>query len=168
MDELSARGKTALTLAILAALLLTGIWFGWSQITRPYPSPLESSPCTSQLVEAGQSITPDRVTVSVLNGSGRNRLARQTMNDLAAHGFAEGELATVSRDTAVAPVAIWAAADDPAAQLVASHLQGTSELIDQPSSYPGITIVLGEEFAGVTEGQESVTAESDTQVCMPY
>jgi hypothetical protein len=168
MDELSARGRTALTLGILAALLLGGLWFGWSQITRPYPSPLESAPCSTQVVQAGQSITPDRVTISVLNGSGRTGLARQSMDDLAAHGCAEGDLGTVSADTAIAPVVIWAAADDPAAQLVASYLRGSSELIDQSSWYPGITIVLGEEFAGVTEGLESVTAEADTEVCMPY
>lgn len=167
MEQLTARGRTILTLGVLAALLAIGLAWGWSKVTEPYPAPLQSAPCTTRVVTAGDTVTPDLILVSVLNAGGRSGLAGDTRGALADAGFGAGELGNAPANAATSRAVIWAEPDDIGARLVATYLGGDVEIVDQPSSYPGITVLVGEGFAGVSEGEPGITAETDGRVCVP-
>lgn len=167
MEDLTARTRTGITLCVLAVLVVAGLVWGWSQVTDPLPEPLETSPCSTRSVRAGETVTPPQVMVSVLNASGRNRLAGDTMRDLTNRGFAFGELGNAPANATTSKAVIWAAPDDVGAQLVATYLRGKVDIVDQPSSRPGVTVLVGPKFAGVRDGTESLTAAEDGWVCVP-
>lgn len=162
-----ARSRSAITLVVLALVLALGVSWGWSRVTDSYPTPLESLPCTDQPVRAGDPVRRDQVMVSVLNASERRGLARKTMNRLMNRNFAEGEIANARASSATAPVVIWGNPEDAAARLVATQFSGRARVVEQPSSYPGITIVLGKSFRGLKKGKKRIIAKADTTVCMP-
>lgn len=167
MEDLTARTRTGITLCLLAVVVGAGLLWGWSQVTEPLPAPLETAPCSNRAVQAGDTVTPSQVMVSVLNAGGRNRLAGDTMNDLTSRGFAAGELGNAPANAATTGAVIWAAPDDIGALLVATHLGGDVDIVDQPSSRPGVTVLVGQEFGGVRNGEESITAADDGWVCVP-
>lgn len=167
MSDLTARGKAALTLGVLAVLFLGGITWAWSEVTEPFPEPLKVAKCTDQPVQVGERIRPQQVLVSVLNASGRSGLAGSTMDGLMGFGFGEGDKGNAPEASATAPAVVWAKRDDPAAQLVASYLGNNVEIVEQSSFYPGITVVVGDDFPGVTKGRRGVTAAKEGWVCTP-
>ena len=122
---------------MLAVLFVASVAWAWSQVTDPFPEPLEVAKCTDQPVQVGERIRPQQVLVSVLNGSERNGLAGDTMDKLAGFGFGEGDKATLGPATASAAAVVWGKADDPAVRLVASYLGNDVKIVDQASSYPG-------------------------------
>ncbi|QYJ02998.1 LytR C-terminal domain-containing protein [Nocardioides panacisoli] len=168
MVDPGARSRSALTLVVLAVALVAAVGWGWSQVTGTLPTPTEDAgPCTDQSIAAGEKVRPAQVTVSVLNASDRGGLAGRTMAGLVNRGFGEGELANARTNSVDAGAVVWASRKDAGAWLVASHLGGKVEIVDQPSSYPGITVVLGADFAGLSKGRQQVTANNDTTVCVP-
>lgn len=167
MVDMAARSRSAVTLAVLGVLLAFGVAWGWSQVTDSYPGALDPAPCTTQQVSAGEQVRPAQVMVSVLNASDRAGLAGQTMNRLKQRGFGAGELANTRAEAATAPVVVWGNPDDAAARLLAIHLGNQAEIVEQPSSYPGITIVLGKNFSGLGKDRKRLRAEVDTTVCVP-
>src|SRR4051794_3862699 len=93
--------KTALTLAVLAALLGLAASWGWSALTAPLP-PLSSAPaCVETAVSPGDAVSPQQVTVSVLNAGKRPGLASRTMTALTDQGFNEGDSGNAPAKTAV-------------------------------------------------------------------
>ncbi len=106
--------------------------------------------------------------VTVLNAGGPNGLASKTMSRLVELGFAEGSLGNAPGTTGPVSAQVWAAdPGDPAAILLASYLGKDVEIVDQPSEYPGVTIVVGKRFNGVKKGNATVTAQKDATVCTP-
>ena len=166
--ELKETGRSAMTLAVLAVIFLASITWAWGRVTEPFPEKIQPAPCTDTLIAAGQDVAPPQVMVSVLNAGGPNGLAGQTMNRLVKHGFGRGTTGNAPRDTGQVSAQVWASdPDDPAAVLLASYLGRGVEVVDRPSAYPGITIVVGKGFKGVRKGHPTVTAESDAYVCTP-
>lgn len=161
-------GRSAITLAVLAVVFLAGITWAWSRVTEPFPERADPSPCTSTLVRAGEDIAPPQVLVTVLNAGGGNGLASETMDKLAGFGFVQGGTGNAPADTGRVSAQVWAEdPDDPVALLLKSYLGKNAAVVDQPSAYPGVTIVVGKQFRGVRKGNPTVTAKADTYVCTP-
>ena len=168
--ELDVKGgsRSAITLAVLAVVFLSALLWGWSRITEPFPERADPSPCTSTLVRAGEDVAPPQILVTVLNAGGVNGLASKTMDKLAGFGFVQGSTGNAPNGTGPVSAQVWAKdADDPAAVLLASYLGKNVEVVDQPSAYPGLTIVVGKQFKGVRKGHPTVTAQTDTYICTP-
>jgi hypothetical protein len=166
--DVSKHTRTLVTLGVLVALFLGGITWAWSQVTEPFPEPLEVSKCTAHPVQVGERIRPEQVLVTVLNASERNGLAGDTMDGLVDRGFGEGDRGNApSSTTKRTGAVVWATPGDPVAKLVASYLGKDVRIVDQPSEYPGIVVVVGDSFTGVIDGRKAVTADAEGTVCTP-
>lgn len=168
MANLEAHARTAATLAVLALVFLGGVAWAWSAVTEPFPDLPEVAPCVDTPVAAGDVIKPDQVLVSVMNAGALDGLARETMDDLVRHGFAQGDRANAPTEDDLAPVEVWTSdPESPAALLVASYLGDDAEILDKPSSEPGITVVVSDDFPGVVKGDKEIEAATDTSICSP-
>lgn len=157
-----------MTLVVLAVVFLAGLTWAWSSVTKPFPERAEAAPCTDTLIPAGEDVAPPQVLITVLNAGGGNGLASETMDRLVEFGFVAGATGNAPASTGTLAAQIWASdPEDPAALLLASYLGKGVKIVDQPSGYPGITIVVGERFKAVTKGNPTVTAQSDSYVCTP-
>ena len=158
--------KSALTLLVLAALLLVaGIW-GWQAATKPFPTSEPPPLCTDVTLLAGTQVFGDQVAVSVFNGSDRSGLAGATMEQLEERGF-------VGADSGNAPakingVQIWS--DEPrnaAVRLVARQFK-SARVVSGEKLGRGIVVVIGESFKSLrTKEVESVTAVESSTFCSP-
>lgn len=156
-------GRSSLTLLVLCLILVVGLAWGWYAVTAPLPASSPDAPvCSEVQVAKGDKITRGDVTVSVLNASAESGLAAQVMEQLVALGFAEGEIANV--DAEVVHAQIWT--DSPAAALVARNLV---EVYLEPTAndYPGVVLVLGTQFDGISKGPGSIKAASAGAICSP-
>lgn len=157
-----------MTLAVLAILFMASVAWAWSQVTDPFPERVAAGPCTDTLISAGEDVAPPQVLVSVLNASGRDGLAGSTMQRLARFGFGRGRTGNAPDGTGPLRAQVWASdPKNPAALLVASYLGENVDIVDRPSGYPGITVVVGKRFKRVTKGHPTVIAKKDTYVCTP-
>ncbi|WP_408897093.1 LytR C-terminal domain-containing protein [Nocardioides sp. R1-1] len=166
--DVKAGSRSAVTLGVLAVVFVASAAWGWSRVTEPFPEKVEPAPCTDTLIPKGDDVAPPQVMVTVLNGGGANGLAGKTMDRLASFGFAAGETGNAPDTGGPVAAQVWSDdPDDPAAVLLASYLGDDVEIVDQPSGYPGVTIVVGKRFRGVVEGHPTVTARKDATVCTP-
>jgi hypothetical protein len=159
--------KTTLTLAVLAALLGFGASWGWSSLTAPLPTTDKAPVCVETAVAAGQTITPEQVTVSVLNAGRRGGLASRTMTDFASAGFNRGSSGNAPARSGVTYAQIWT--DDPqspAVALVASRL-GRAKIVQRPVEQVGVVVVVGDRFHDLAKGVPSVKAAKGTTICSP-
>lgn len=160
--------KTALTLAVLAALLGLAASWGWSALTAPLP-PLSSAPtCVETAVSPGDTVSPQQVTVSVLNAGKRPGLASRTMTALTDQGFNEGNSGNAPAKTAVGYAQIWT--DDPgspAVALVASRFGGRAKVMQHDVNDVGVVVVVGDRFRTLVKGKPSVKAAKGTTICSP-
>ena len=159
--------KTAITLAVLAAMLAFAASWGWSAFTAPLPELAEAPTCVETPVEKGDTVTPEQVTVSVLNAGKRAGLASRTMTALADKGFNEGDNGNAPAKTPVDKAQIWT--DDPqspAVALVASWL-GRVRIVQRDIDQVGVVLVVGDKFRTLAKGKPSVTAAKGTTICSP-
>lgn len=169
MPQLDPRVRTALTLAVLLALIGVGAAWGWSSATKPLPDvgPVSSGPCRSLEVLAGEKVHPEDVVVSVFNGSTRAGLAQRTLALFVDDGFGAGEVNNAPRNSGVTNAEIWAAnPEDPAVQLVASRLKDV-DIIEGPALGAGVVVLVGDKFPGLATGVPFITATSDVEICAP-
>lgn len=167
---MSSIAKSALTLIVLAALLVGGGVWGFSALTAPLPVVNDPPPCDDWTAKAGTKLYPDQVTVSVYNAGTREGLAGRTSRELIGVGFAEGVQGNTENETKVkvATAQVWAPAeDDPAALLIASYLGDGVEIVARDDEAPGIVVVVGDKFTKVAKGKKSVKVAKDTVVCSP-
>lgn len=164
--DMQATARSAATLVVLALIFVAGVAWAWSQVTEPFPDPVDDPDCHDVLIGTGEEVTPGDVLVSVLNGSERDGLAGETMDRLKRFGFGEGELGNAPKIKDSAQ--IWTdEPDGPVARLLASYLGDGVKTVDQASSAPGVTVVVGDEFPGVSKGARGETAGEDIYVCSP-
>ncbi|MBM9458618.1 LytR C-terminal domain-containing protein [Nocardioides sp. zg-536] len=168
MENVREGSRSAMTLAVLAVIFLASVVWGWSNATQPLPERVKAAACTETLIKKGDKVAPPQVRVNVLNAGGPNGLASKTRAKLADAGFVTGSAGNAPVGTRAGTAQIWS--DDPAnpaVQLLASYLGKKVKVVDQPSGYAGITIVVGKRFKGVTKGKAAVRADKDSFVCTP-
>jgi hypothetical protein len=159
--------KTVLTLTVLVALLASAAAWGWSKLTAPLPSLSSGPSCVETPVEAGDTVTPAQVTVSVLNAGKRAGLASRTMTALMEQGFNKGDSGNAPARTAVGAAQIWTDdPDSPAVALVASRL-GRVKVVQRDVDQVGVVVVVGDRFRKVGKGPASVKATKRTTICSP-
>lgn len=159
--------KTVITLAVLAALLAFAASWGWSALTEPLPKLANGPTCVETPVDAGDTVTPAQVTVSVLNAGRRAGLASRTMTALIDQGFNKGDSGNAPPKTAVGYAQIWT--DDPsspAVALVASRLERV-KVVQRDVEQVGVVLVVGDNFKTLGKGKPSVTATKGTTICSP-
>ena len=168
-STLSARLRTLITLAVLAVLLLTGVAWGWSQVTEPFPGKADPAICVDTSYAAGDELFVQDVTVSVPNASSREGLAGRTLALLEDAGFAAGQTANAPAGTALStPAEIWVSdPDDPGAKLLRRWIGKVPVRSDVVSPAAGITLVVGDTFGELTQGPTSLVLEADAVVCSP-
>ena len=156
MIDLPAGLRTALTLGVLAVLLLVMLTWGWSNATAPLPGGGEaedSGVCEPWTVVEGERLDASQVEVTILNAGSREGLAGAVMDGFVERGFREGTSSNAPRDTEVAKVQVWAADKrDPAVVLVRSVLPKPSPVREAP-----VDLV---DLPGVVAGVSSVPARS--------
>jgi hypothetical protein len=167
--RLTARLRTLITLVALLVLMLVGVTWGWAQMTKPFPGKVDAPICVDTTYREGDQLSVQDVTVSVLNASGREGLASNTMARLVTDGFAEGQTGNAPKSTTVAGVAeIWVdEVPNAAARLLRARL-GKVPVVARPDvNYPGIVVVVGDAFTDLRQGPESVVLKADAVVCSP-
>lgn len=166
--DISARARSAATLAVLAVLFVVGAAWAWSAVTEPFPEKDEEPACIDTEVAAGDRVTPGMVVVNVFNAGSTEGLAGETMDALVRKGFVQGATSNSSAEVGKSGAVIWA--DDPngpAAKLLQSYFGKDTEIVDQATAEPGITVLVGESFPGLKDGRKGVKADVDSLVCSP-
>ena len=151
--------RSALTLAVLALLVVVASLWGWAAFTKPFPKDEPVPICESATIPAGSEVRRDQVVVS-----GRSGLAGSTSAQLAERGFVAGDGADSPQPAATTQ--IWSSdPTNPAVQLVQKQFKGAQVVPGNPIGV-GVVVVVGEKFTALRKKQvESVVAESDATIC---
>lgn len=159
--------RTAVTLVALGALLAIAAVWGWHATMKPLPAKVDSPICVDTPVHAGEKVYPQQVTVSVYNAGQREGLAGRTMQLLKDAGFVKGQAGNAA-SAKVSDVQIWSTTPgNPDVQLVASYFGDDVEVERRDGPGVGVTIVVGDKFKELGDGQRSVVAEGDADICSP-
>ena len=165
---MTARLRTAITLAALAVLLLVGVTWGWSQVSQPLPGKADAAICVPTSYAAGDELFVQDVTVSVLNASKREGLAGRTLQLFQDDGFAEGQTSNAPEGTAVAVAEIWVTdPESPAAKLVRARVGPVTVRAEPNNPALGVTVVVGDGFGELRQGPASLVLKADAVVCSP-
>jgi LytR cell envelope-related transcriptional attenuator len=160
--------KTALTLVVLAVLLLMGITWGWSSMTRPFPKKATPQDCYPTELQPGDRVSPPKVTVSVFNASDRVGLAERTMAALEDQGFGPGEVGNAPKDAVVHYAQIWAKdRTNPAVRLVSSRLGPDASIVSKKHKGSGVIVMVGPQFEKLVQGKQSTKVTEPTTICSP-
>ena len=159
--------RTAVTLAVLAILVVGGAMWGWAQLIKPFPGRTELPVCVDTAYKAGDSLYPSQVVVSVLNAGTREGLAGRTMSQLMDQGFVQGTSGNAPAGTKVSRVQVWAADPaSPAVKLLQTRL-GQVKVVPREVELPGVVVVVGDDFTKPKKGPKSVEVAKDATVCSP-
>jgi hypothetical protein len=161
-----ATRSTVTLLALGALLVVAGVW-GWHATMKPLPAKVDSPICVDTPVRAGEKLYPQQVAVSVFNAGQREGLAGRTMQLLKDAGFVQGQAGNAA-SAKVRTVQIWSTTpENPDVQLVASYLGADVEIERRDGPGVGVTVIVGDKFKALGEGQRSVVVETDADVCSP-
>ena len=147
--QLTARLRTAITLAALAVLMLLGVTWGWAQMSKPFPGKVDAPICVDTSYRAGDELFVQDVTVSI--------------------GFADGQTANAPKGTTLTtPSEIWVDdVDNPGAKLLRARLGKVPVVAHPEVGYAGVIVVVGDSFGVLRQGPLSVTLGDDAVVCSP-
>ena len=156
--------RSALTLAVLAVLVLVAALWGWAALTEPFPRDEPVAICEDQTVTAGSEVRRDQVVVSVFNGSGRSGLAGATSAQLGERGFVAGDVG--DSPLPAATTQIWSSDPKNPAVLLVKRQFKRAEVVQGDALGPGVVVVVGEKFQSLRKKQvESVVAKADATYC---
>jgi hypothetical protein len=159
--------RTTVTLLVLGALLMIAAVWGWHATLKPLPAKVDSPICVDTPVTAGEKVYPQQVTVSVYNSGQREGLAGRTMQLLKDAGFTKGQAGNAS-SAKVGNVEIWTTTpESPDVQLLATYFGDDVEIERRDGPGIGVTVVVGDQFRALADGERSVLAETDTEICSP-
>jgi hypothetical protein len=165
---MGARSRTLVTLLVLAGLVLLSAVWGWGQVTKPFPGRVESAPCVTRTLDKGEKIFPQDILVNVLNAGERNGLAGTVLKQLQAAGFTSGVTRNAPGSTEVAKVEIWSKLPGgPDTQLLKSWFGPDTKVVARGGQYPGLVVVVGDEFHQLLKGKKSLRASGPATICSP-
>jgi len=148
--------STPVTLLILFALLLAGVYWGYKTVTGKVTAP--PTPCVTT---AMSELTPDKVTVNVYNGGDKNGLATRVSQVLTKGGFAIGKVGNT--DEKVATIIILGAdPESPEVKLVASWFAEPGIQADNRSDH-SVDVLLGNAYDEV----KGLAAHPLTEIPIP-
>jgi hypothetical protein len=160
--------KTLLTLAVLVALVLVGVTWGWAALTHPFPHQAKTLTCYPTVLQPGDRVSAPKVTVSVFNASDRVGLAERTMAAFEDQGFGPGDVGNAPKGVVVHYAQVWAKdRQDPAVLLVASRLGPHASIVTKNHAGSGVVVMVGEQFAKLVSGKQSVKVTRPTTLCEP-
>ncbi|WP_134741001.1 LytR C-terminal domain-containing protein [Nocardioides sp. 503] len=163
-----ARFRTAITLGVLALLLLLGVAWGWGAVTEPFTTSEEVPVCRPTDIPAETKVYPDQVTVSVANAGTREGLAGRTMQLFTEGGFGQGGISNAPDGTDVPFAEIWTDdPDNPAVRLVKSYLGKRAKVVRTESGLPGVNVIVGDDFVELAQGRKAVQSDQDSEICSP-
>lgn len=133
--------------ALIGLLLFAVIWYVWSY-QRDTPAGVSSRPSAS--TSASCSVRPGDVRVSVYNGNGKDKLARQVADQLKTRGFTIGKVGNTKTYSGAAAVRHRSGATGRgAAELVSSQMSGATLSTKDSLSSTSVELVLGKTFGGL-------------------
>lgn len=151
--------KTPVTLILLLVILGYGAVWGYQQVTRDIPR--SETPCVMQ--DVGETLTPDKVTVRVLNAGSVSGLAKLTRLYLNHYEFRVIYLNNSDRRVANT-VVVGHAVDDPEVKLVQQFFAGATTEGDGRADHSVDVIVSGKN----TQVENPVVTFPVTgPVCLP-
>jgi LytR cell envelope-related transcriptional attenuator len=160
--------RSAVTLAVLAVVLLVAAAWGFQAATEPFPGKVDVPTCVNQDIRRGDKVYPDQVVVSVFNAGSREGLAGRTMGLLADKGFRRGDSGNAPKKTKVRVAEIWTdEPKGPAVRLVASRLGPAVHVVRRDTNGAGVVIVVGDGFKALRPGRKFVVADHDSVICTP-
>jgi hypothetical protein len=173
----SRKVRSAITLLVMAVVILAGATWAWAALTDPFPegglfgggtTTPEVEVCAPRAFGPGDDLSTGQVTVSVLNAGSTAGAAAGTLGELVDAGFGEGVEGNAPEDTDVEFVQIWT--DDPSnpsVRLVRTWLGDDTLVVERDLETPGVHVVVGDRFGDLIEGRDSVRVRRDVEVCGP-
>jgi len=147
------RLTTGATLAGLVVVLCVMAVWGYHAATAPVsdngPTSTSKTPtCSPDQQTVSQYLRRSEVTVSVYNAGRRAGRAQETMDLLERAGFKVGAVGNAPEGVKVQRAAVYTTkADDPAAELVARALGGSTEVVHGDEDLgPGVDVMIGDKF----------------------
>ena len=110
------------------------------------PSPAAAAPKPPSKVAAIRLPAPGQVSLRLLNGTGRDRLARTVADELARRGFRVTYTGNAPRGLVGASRVNYGPGGRPAALLVSAHVLGSSVVPVPKAARGAIDVVLGSAF----------------------
>ena len=163
-----ARTRTLVTLLVLVGVVLLSAMWGWSQVIKPFPGKVDPPPCVERSVAKGEKIFPQDVLVNVLNAGERNGLAGSLMKQLKDVGFSGGTTSNAPKGADVPKVQIWSKhPDGPDTQILKSWFGSGTKVVSRGGQYPGLVVVVGDDFHQLVKGQKSLRAAASATICTP-
>lgn len=151
---------TPILLLGLLALLVWGAFWGWRNLTAPFPEP-EPTPCATLTADV---LTPDQVTVRIINGGQVVGLAGKVGESMTAAGFRVQKVSNT--EERVSGVIIRSGSNNvDAATLVGSRFN--SPVIENDARIDGtVDIVLGNDYAGLSDSPLSEVPITGGTICL--
>jgi len=151
--------KTPVTLIILLAILGYGAVWGYQQVTMPDNRKV----ATCVMTDVGANLTPDRVTVRVLNGGEIGGLAKLMAGYLRSHGF---RVIYYNNSDQRVPntVVVGNSVDDPEVKLMLGFFTGSTAKGDGRADH-GVDVILGDKDTHIENPVASIPVTGP--VCLP-
>lgn len=151
--------KTPVTLIILLAILGYGAVWGYNQVTLP--ANRKEASCVA--VDVGGKLTPDRVTVRVLNGGTQGGLAKTTAFRLRQKGF-HVVFWNNSDERVPNPVVVGSSADDPEVRLLQQFFTDATTKGDGRGDHV-VDVILTDQDSFIKDAVGSIPVTGP--VCLP-
>lgn len=146
------RSKLPVVLAFVLVLAIAAVAYVLRRDDAPAATPVTTSLCRAETVTAGPAPasirlpTPAQVRLRLLNGNGKDLLARSVGNELARRGFTVTATGNAPRPLQGVSRVYYGPGGRPAALLASAQVSGAT-VVPVPKAAPGaIDVVLGSAF----------------------
>lgn len=152
--------KTPVTLVLLLLLVGYSAKWGYDHVTMPIPS-RAAAPCVP--TDVGSKLTPEAVTVRVLNGGTKGGLAKRTSTYLRAYDFRVIRVNNTERRIQET-IIVGSSPDDPEVKLLLGFFKGAKAEGDGRTDHV-VDVLVGDKFATPKKPVTSIPV--DGPVCLP-
>ncbi|MDO5068223.1 MAG: LytR C-terminal domain-containing protein [Propionibacteriaceae bacterium] len=145
----------------LLALLVWGAFWGWRNLTAPFPEPAPT-PCVTQTTEL---LTPAQVTVRVINGGQAVGLASKVGQQLTDLGFRVDTVRNTEERIEKVVIIRSGSNNTDAATLVGGQFKNA--VIENDARIDGtVDVLVGNEFPGLAEEPLAETPVTTGTICL--